>query len=235
MIGWDEILDGGIAPEAAVMSWRGVKGGIEAARMGHYVVMSPTSFAYLDYNQGERTVDPPIYSSLRLKKCYSFEPVPDGVDAKYILGGQGNLWSEQLPTFRHAQYMAYPRAWALAEVYWSPKESRNWDNFIVRVENQFERADIARVNYSKAIYDAIVKTSLKDGKLLLTMESEAPGLEIYYTTDDAMPDNYTARYTAPVLLPEGPVTLRVITYRHGKPIGHLITLKREELERRASR
>lgn len=235
MIGWDEILDGGIAPEAAVMSWRGVKGGIEAAKMGHNVVMSPTTFAYLDYNQGERTVDPPIYSSLRLKKCYSFEPVPDGVDAKYILGGQGNLWSEQLPTFRHAQYMAYPRAWALAEVYWSPKESRNWENFIVRVENQFERADIARVNYSKAIYDAIVKTSLKDGKLLLTMESEAPGLEIYYTTDDAMPDNYTARYTAPVLLPEGPVTLRVITYRHGKPIGHLITLKREELERRASR
>jgi hexosaminidase len=235
LIGWDEILDGGIAPEATVMSWRGVKGGIEAAKLGHDVVMSPTTFAYLDYVQGERTVDPPIYASLRLKKCYSFEPVPDGVDAKYILGGQGNLWTEQVPTLRYAQYMTFPRAWALSEVYWSPKESKNWDNFIQRVENKFERSDIAEVNYSKAIYDAIVKTSLKDGKLTLTMEYEAPNLEIYYTIDDAMPDKYTLKYTQPVLLPEGPITLRVITYRDGKPIGHLITLRREELERRASK
>ena len=235
LIGWDEILDGGISPEATVMSWRGVKGGIEAAKMGHDVVMSPTTFAYLDYMQGERTVDPPIYASLRLQKCYSFEPVPDGVEAKYILGGQGNLWTEQVPTLRYAQYMTFPRAWALSEVYWSPKESKNWDNFIQRVENKFERSEIAEVNYSKAIYDAIIKTSLKDGKLTLTMESEAPNLEIYYTIDDAMPDKYTSKYTQPVLLPEGPITLRVITCRDGKPIGHLITLKREELLRRASK
>ena len=203
--------------------------------MGHDVVMSPTTFAYLDYNQGERTVDPPIYASLRLKKCYSFEPVPDGVDAKYILGGQGNLWTEQVPTLRHAQYMTYPRAWALAEVYWSPKESKNWDNFIQRVEKQFNRSDIAEVNYSKAIYDAIIKTSRQNGKLLLTIESEVPDLDIYYTIDDAMPDNYTTKYSQPVELPDGPITLRVITYRKDKPIGHLITLKREELERRATK
>lgn len=233
LIGWDEILDGGISPEATVMSWRGVKGGIEAARLGHDVVMTPTTFAYLDYTQGDRTVDPPIYASLRLQKCYSFEPVPEGVDAKYILGGQGNLWTEQVPTLRYAQYMTFPRAWALAEVYWSPKESKNWNNFTKRVENQFERSDLAEINYSKAIYDAIVKTSLKDGKLMLTMESELPDLEIYYTIDEAMPDKFTSKYTQPVQLPEGPITLRVVTYRDGKPIGHLITLKKEELERRA--
>ena len=235
LIGWDEILDGGIAPEATVMSWRGIKGGIEAAKMGHYVVMSPTTFAYLDYNQGERTVDPPIYASLRLNKCYSFDPVPDGVDAKYILGGQGNLWTEQVPSLRHAQYMTFPRAWALSEVYWSPKESKNWDNFIQRVENQFDRSDIAGINYSKAIYDAVIKMSRRNGKLLLTMETEAPNLEIYYTIDDAMPDKYTARYNEPVELPEGPITLRVITYRNGNPIGNLITLKRDELERRGGK
>jgi hexosaminidase len=235
LIGWDEILDGGISPEATVMSWRGIKGGIEAAKMGHDVVMSPTTFAYLDYVQGERTVDPPIYASLRLKKCYSFEPVPDGVDAKYILGGQGNLWTEQIPTLRHAYFMTFPRAWALSEVYWSPKESKNWDNFIQRVEYKFERSDIAEINYSNAIYDAIIKMSRQNGKLLLTMESEASNLEIYYTIDDAMPDKYTTRYIQPVELPEGPITLRVITYREGKPIGHLITLKREELERRAGK
>jgi len=233
LIGWDEILDGGISPEATVMSWRGIKGGIEAARLGHDVVMTPTTFAYLDYVQGERTVDPPIYAGLRLQKCYSFEPIPDGVDAKYILGGQGNLWTEQVPTLRYAQYMAFPRAWALAEVYWSPKESKNWDDFTKRVENQFERSDIAKVNYSKAIYDAIIKTSIKEGNLIVTMESELPDLDIYYTIDDAMPDQFTLKYTQPVQLPHGPVTLRVVTYRNGKPIGHLITLKREELEKRS--
>lgn len=234
LIGWDEILDGGISPDATVMSWRGIKGGIEAAKLGHNVVMSPTTYAYLDYVQGERTIDPPIYASLRLKKCYSFEPVPDGVDGKFILGGQGNLWTEQIPTLRYAQYMVFPRAWALSEVYWSAKESKNWDNFILRAENQFDRSDVAEINYSKAIYDAIIKTSETNGKLILTMETEAPGLEIYYTIDDAMPDKFTTKYTRPVELPEGPITLRVITYRNGKPIGHLITLKRAELERRAA-
>jgi len=235
LIGWDEILEGGIAPEATVMSWRGIKGGIEAAKMGHDVVMSPTTFAYLDYTQGERTVDPPIYANLRLKKCYSFEPVPDGVDAKYILGGQGNLWTEQIPTLRYAFYMTYPRAWALSEVYWSPKESKNWDNFIQRVEKQFDRSDAAETNYSKAIFDPIINMSRRNGKLLLTMESEAPNLDIYYTINDVMPDRYTTLYTQPAELPEGPITLRVVTYRDGKPIGHLITLKRDELERRAGK
>ena len=235
LIGWDEILEGGIAPEATVMSWRGIKGGIEAAQMGHDVVMSPTTFAYLDYTQGERTVDPPIYASLRLKKCYSFEPVPDGVDAKYILGGQGNLWTEQVPTLRYAYYMTYPRAWALSEVYWSPKESKNWDSFIQRVEKQFDRSDVAEKNYSKAIYDPIITMSRRNGKLLLTMESEAPDIDIYYTINDAMPDKFTSLYTQPAELPEGPITLRVVSYRDGKSIGHLITLKRDELERRAGK
>jgi hexosaminidase len=236
LIGWDEILDGGISPEATVMSWRGIKGGIEAAKMGHDVVMTPTTFAYLDYVQGERTIDPPIYASLRLQKSYSFEPVPDGVDAKYILGGQGNLWTEQVPTLRHAQYMTFPRAWALAEVYWSPKENKNWESFINRVENQFDRSDVAEIRYSKAIYDPNITTNLtKDQSLVVTMETEAPDLEIYYTIDDAMPDKYTSKYTQPFQIPKGPVTLRVVAYRDGKPVGHFITLKREELERRATK
>lgn len=160
---------------------------------------------------------------------------PEGVDAKYILGGQGNLWTEQVPTMRYAFYMTYPRAWALSEVYWSPKENKNWDDFIQRVENQFERSDLAEKNYSKAIYDAIVKTSLKDGKLTLSLETEAPNIDIYYSINDAMPDRYTDKYSKPVLLPDGPITLRVETYRDEKPIGHLITLKREDLEKRATK
>jgi hexosaminidase len=235
LLGWDEIMEGGISPEATLMSWRGMKYGIEAAKMGHPVVMTPTTFAYLDYCQGDPTIDPPIYAFLRAKKCYSLEPVPADVDPKFILGGQGNLWSEQLPTFRHAEYMTYPRAWALSEVFWSPKESKNWNNFVLRMEYFFERAEAGNINYSVSVYDPIIKTSKKGGKLILEMEIEIPGLDIYYTIDDAMPDKHTAKYTQAVELPEGPITLRTITYRDGKPLGHLITLKREQLENRIGR
>ncbi|GAB3956817.1 family 20 glycosylhydrolase [Spirosoma harenae] len=235
LLGWDEILEGGISPGATVMSWRGIKGGIEAAHAGHNVVMTPTTFAYLDYNQGEPTIDPPIYANLRAQKTYSYEPVPDGVDAKYILGGQGNLWTEQIPTLRYAQYMTYPRAWALSEVFWSPKETKNWANFVERMESHFSRADVAQINYSKAIYDAIIRTSMKDGKLRLELAGEIPGLDIYYTIDDTMPDQFSTKYTQPIDLPEGPINLRVITYRAGKPIGHLITLSRDALQRRVGR
>ena len=232
MIGWDEILEGGVAPEATVMSWRGIKGGIEAAKMGHDVIMTPTTFAYLDFQQGEQTVEPSMYANLRLSKCYSYEPVPEGVDAKYILGGQGNLWTEQIVTLRHAEYMTWPRGWALAEDFWSPKETKNWTGFIQRVEKQFDRAEIAGVNYSPAIYDAIINVKGKDGKMTVEMDSEVPGLDIYYTIDGGMPNKYSLKYTNPFEIPDGPVTLRVVTCRNGKSIGHLITLKAEDLKRR---
>ena len=106
MIGWDEILDGGLAPNAAVMSWRGMKGGIEAAKQGHEVVMSPTDFAYIDYMQGDASIEPPVYSTLRLKKAYQFEPIPEGVNASLIKGGQANLWTEQVYNMRHVSNTA---------------------------------------------------------------------------------------------------------------------------------
>jgi hexosaminidase len=233
MIGWDEILEGGISPGASVMSWRGIEGGIEAAHMGHNVVMSPTTFAYFDYTQGDPTVDPPIYASLRMQKCYSFDPVPENVDPKYILGGQGNLWTEQTPTYRSIEYMTWPRGWALAEVFWSANEAKNWENFVKRVENQFIRSNIAGVNFSKAMFDAIVTTHRKDGKLMLNLTSEVPGLDIYYTLNGTMPDDHASKYVQPIEVPDGPVTLRVISYRNREPIGHLITLDRNTLEQRA--
>ncbi|MFD2933903.1 beta-N-acetylhexosaminidase [Spirosoma flavum] len=233
LLGWDEILEGGISSGATVMSWRGIKGGIEAAQAGHNVVMTPSTFAYLDYVQGDPTIEPPIYAALRTRTSYGYEPVPDGVDAKYILGGQGNLWTEQIPTLRYAEYMTYPRGWALAEVFWSPKEVKNWPNFVQRMETHFERADVAKINYSRAIYDAIIKTTKNGDKLRLELEGEIPGLDIYYTIDDTMPDQFSTRYTQPIDLPDGPITLRTITYRSGKPIGHLITLSRDALQKRA--
>ncbi|MBK5262756.1 MAG: family 20 glycosylhydrolase [Peptostreptococcaceae bacterium] len=233
LAGWEEIMGGGISKDDVLMSWKGVEAGTAAAKKGYNVVMTPSTYAYLDYCQGESTIEPLMYAGLRVSKCYSYEPVPEGVDAKYILGGQGNLWTEQVPTFRYAEYMTYPRAWALSEVFWSPKEAKNWNNFAKRMENQFERSDVAEVNYSRAVYDAVINTSLKDGRLILKMSCEVPDVDIFFTIDDTMPDNFSTKYTGPVELPEGPITLRVITYRNGKPMGHLIILDREKLTKRA--
>ncbi len=233
MIGWEEIIDGSSSSESVIMSWHGMQGAINAANKGYYSIMTPAPFVYLDYNQGEQTVDPPIYSNLRVSKSYRFEPVPDSVDAKFILGGQGNLWTEQVPTFRHVEYMSYPRAWALSEVFWSPKEARNWPDFVQRMETHFNRADVADVNYSLAVYDAIVTTFLKEGKLFLQLATEIPDIDIFFSFDGTMPGKYSMKFKKPVELPEGPITLRVITYRNGKPIGHLITLNREQLMQRA--
>ncbi len=235
LLGWDEILEGGISPGATVMSWRGIKASIEASQLGHNVVMAPTTYAYIDYTQGDPTVDPPIYDWLRLRTSYNWNPIAEGAIEKHILGGQGNLWAEQIETLRHAEYMTWPRGWALSEVYWSPNEKKNWENFVKRVENQFVRSDYAVVNYSKAMYDAIVKTSMKNGKMWIEMDAEVPGIDIYYTIDGGMPDNYSPKYEKPFELPEGPITLRVVTYRGKKETGHLITLKPEDLKARIGR
>lgn len=235
MIGWDEILEGGLAKGAAVMSWRGMKGGIEAAKMGHDVVMTPTTFAYLDYTQGDHTVELPIYADLSLHKTYDFEPVPEGVETKYILGGQGNLWTEQIPTIRHAFYMTYPRAFALSETFWSPKEKKEWNGFMNRVEHHFTRFDAQNLDVSQAIYDPIVKTSKQDDKLICTITSDVQNTEIYYTIDNTFPDRFTPKYEKPIVIPEGDVTLKVVTYRNGRPIGRMLSIKHTELEKRAGK
>lgn len=233
-MGWDEILEGGLAPSAAVMSWRGMKGGIEAAKMKHDVVMSPTTFAYIDYMQGDPIIEPHIYATLTLKKSYQFEPVPEGVDSKYIIGGQANLWSEQLYTFRHAQYMTWPRGFAIAEALWSPKEKRNWDNFFPRVENQFKRLSEAEVNYAPSVYDPMFTATNNDDKeLVVEMSVEPKGIDIYYTFDNTFPDRFSPKYNGPVTVPKESVMLKVITYKGSNSVGRLIYMPVEELRKRA--
>ena len=235
LIGWDEILEGGLAPNATVMSWRGMKGGIEAAKQKHDVVMSPTTFAYLDYTQGDPSVEKPIYASLSLKKAYTFEPVPDSTDAKYILGGQGNLWTEQIQNYRHALYMTYPRAFAIAETTWSPKGKKDWDSFVNRTESHFQRFDIANLKISKAVYDAIVTTKRDGEKLICELNNDLKGVDIFYTTDDSFPDKFSPKYSTPIEVPTGPVTLKVATYRNGQPLGRMLSIPRVDLEKRANK
>jgi len=229
MMGWDEILEGGLADGAAVMSWRGMKGGIEAAKMGHEVVMSPTTYAYLDYMQGDATVENKIYASLSLEKAYSFEPVPQGVDPKFILGAQANLWTEAVPTLPFAYYMTYPRAFATSEVAWSQKKDKNWDDFVRRTMVHFDRFDAENLNICKAVYDPEVKVYMKGDKLMCELTNSVPGTEIYYTVNNTYPPKFGTRYTGAFEIPAGKVDLRTQTLLNSNPIGRQLRISREEL------
>ena len=154
LVGWDEILEGGLAPGATVMSWRGMHGGIEAAKMGHDVVMAPTSHTYFDYYQSRRQDKEPhaIGGYLPLRRVYSFEPIPQELspsEMKHILGVQAQIWTEYIPNPKHVEYMAFPRLSALAEVAWSKPENKNYENFLTRLYVHLVRKDILDVNYRK--------------------------------------------------------------------------------------
>jgi hexosaminidase len=236
VIGWDEILEGGLAPNAAVMSWRGIKGGIEAARQGHQVVMSPTTFVYLDYMQGDAIIEPPVYATLRLNTAYSFEPVPNGVDPSLVKGGQANLWTEQVYNTRHLQYMVWPRSLAVAECLWSPKEKKNWNDFVRRTEATFQRMDIRQVKYARSMYDvgfAVKKDPGANDSLSVSLSTEIDGLDIYYSFDNSNPDNFYPKYSQPLTVPKDAEMLKVITYRDGKPIGRQLNMPINELKHRA--
>ncbi|MCX6251042.1 MAG: family 20 glycosylhydrolase [Bacteroidetes bacterium] len=203
LIGWDEILEGGLAPEATVMSWRGIEGGISAARQGHDVIMTPTGFCYFDYYQADPKFEPKaIGGSTTLKKVYSYDPTPGELtasQAKYILGAQGNLWTEYIPTNSQAEYMILPRMIALAEVVWTPKKGRNWNDFRHRLNGQFKKLDWMKAKYSKGSFKAGVQTFFdqKAGVLKTAISSEQPDIQIRYSLDGNDPTTKSPVYDKP--------------------------------------
>lgn len=150
LIGWDEILEGGIGKEAVIMSWRGVKGGISAAKAGNKVIMTPNTHMYLNHYQHNMLFEPLAHGRIAsLEWVYSFNPIPKVLtskEAEQIIGVQGNVWSEYLPTYQMVEYMAYPRASAVAEIGWSKPENINWENYLKRLQTQFERWRYYQVN-----------------------------------------------------------------------------------------
>ena len=216
IIGWDEILEGGLAPNATVMSWRGVGGGIEAAKQQHNVIMTPNSYLYFDYYQSTDTEHDPlaIGGYLPLERVYSFEPT-DGIPEeyqKYVIGAQANLWTEYIPTFSQVEYMIMPRMDALADIQWSnaPKDYKAFLSRLVRMTKLYDRLGY---NYAKHIFDirASFATDGDKGEVVVTLETEG-NADIHYTLDGSEPNAASPKYEAPLRIKEN-VEIKAVAIR----------------------
>lgn len=196
IIGWDEILEGGLAPNAIVMSWRGEEGGIEAAKQNHKVIMTPSPYVYFDHSQSLREDSLTIGGYSTIQKVYSYEPVPKELSAeqgKYVMGAQANMWTEYMKVPKKVEYQLFPRLSALSEVLWSPKNSRDWADFEPRFLNQIKRYDMWGVNYSKAYYDidAQVKANAALNGLVVSISNNDKDGKLKYRVNGGTETNYT--------------------------------------------
>lgn len=202
IIGWDEILEGGLAPNATVMSWRGTKGAIEAAKQHHNVIMTPTSHCYFDYYQSTNPDEPTaIGGFLPLENVYRFHPIPEELhedEIQFVLGAQGNIWTEYMPTEEQVEYMAFPRMLAMSEVVWSKDENKNYVDFAKRVEHFNKRLDVQGINYANHLYEIsgtlISENDMTSYKLTTTLDNKV----IKYTLDGSEPQLSSEDYTHPI-------------------------------------
>lgn len=193
LLGWDEILEGGLAPAATVMSWRGEEGGITAAKMGHNVIMTPGNTCYFDHYQADPSTQPlAIGGYLTLENVYQYEPIPAELDSdkgKYVLGAQANIWTEYISSTEHLEYMTYPRLLAMSEVTWSEKGKRDFTNFKTRLQAHYRLLQRLDVNYCRPSYGLEIESKInkETKKALISFRSELLNPSIYYTLDGTEP------------------------------------------------
>ena len=223
IIGWDEILEGGLAPNATVMSWRGVEGGMNAAKAGHNAIMTPNPYAYLDQYQEEPEIAPVTIGGYNtLKKTYSYNPVPDDADdlvKKHIIGVQGNIWTEYMPSDNNRDYQAFPRAIAIAETGWTLNANKNWNDFCQRMVEDFRRMDVKNVKACRNFFDVNINTHVDESDTLkVILESFYPNAEIHYTTDGSTPTVESALYNRPFTL-SGEIEVKAAAFKDGQMLG----------------
>ena len=220
IIGWDEILEGGLAPNASVMSWRGFEGGIEAAKQHHPVVMTPGEFCYFDHYQGSPKNEPFAFGGhTTVEKVYAFNPVPKELTAQekpFILGAQGNLWTEYILDSNHVEYMIFPRIAALSEVLWGNKSS--YDDFRKRLFNHFSLLDRLNIHYSKAIYEVVGKSELpqNNNPVTYSLRGFDGTKSIFYTLDGSTPTTKSIPYSAPFSIDKS-ASILAIYFENGEP------------------
>lgn len=222
LIGWDEILEGGLAPEATVMSWRGEEGGIKSARMGHDVVMTPGGYMYFDFYQADPKTQPyAIGGYTPIKRAYSYNPVPvdslTAEESKHILGVQANTWTEYIKDEKHLEYMMFPRALAVAEIGWTPQEDRSWEDFKPRMNANIpvlQGMGINTFTLSDEIETTMVVDTLKK-EIKVMLDAEKYPAEIRYTTDGSIPTASSPVYNAPIVVKDS-ADIKAAIFRDGQ-------------------
>lgn len=217
IIGWDEILEGGLAPNATVMSWRGESGGIAAAKQKHDVIMTPNTYLYLDYYQGNPATEPvAIGGFLPLEKVYSYEPYPASLTAaeqKYIKGVQGNVWTEYMPNQASVDYFTWPRALALSEITWSPANKKNYNNFTAKLPHALAALDDRKVGFRIPAPAGLEDMVITGANTTVTLKVPVDGASIRYTTDGSEPTASSTLYTKPFMVtppPNGTTVVKCI-------------------------
>jgi len=238
LIGWDEILDGGVPADATVMSWRGTDGAIKAAKMGHDVVMSPSPDLYLDSVQSDRADETAGRLPVRdLASIYAFNPVPSALTPaqdSHVLGAQVNVWTEHMPTMRHVEHAVFPRLDALSEVVWSPASARNWKGFLARLPAQLERYADQRIDYADSAFAPDIQVdadrALKSGKADIVLSNQAHFGAIHYTLDGSVPTLHSPLYSGALVL-QWPITITAASFA---PDGSMLAAPRTRVIDRAN-
>jgi len=232
LIGWDEILEGGLPPEATVMSWRGMNGAVEAAREGHDVVLSPSDITYINRMQSEEADEPPGHDSpISLEKIYAFEPVPPELDAgqaRHVLGTQANLWTEHVRTEPRVEHLAFPRLSALAEVAWSPKDARDWQGFLHRLAPQMRRFAHAGIGAADSAFAARIHAEAQGEGATVALSSQSGFGELRYTTDGSEPTAQSPLYAQPLQVAL-PTTVTANAFLDGRPLARPRSLRIDAL------
>ncbi|MEM9929410.1 MAG: family 20 glycosylhydrolase, partial [Bacteroidota bacterium] len=227
MIGWDEILEGGLAPNAVVMSWRGEAGGIAAAKANHEVIMTPNKYCYLDLKQGHDDLEPNLgYSKMHLSSAYNYQVIPAGFtpeQARLIKGIQANMWTESISDWGKFTYMNYPRIYAVAENAWTRQPYQDWDSFIERVLYNQQRLDAKGIRYAVSAFSPWLHHERRNDQLEIRLTTEANNVMIRYTLDSSQPDTTSTVYTEPFLLSAGQqVTAQ--SFYNSSPVGYPVSL-----------
>ncbi|MFK7772178.1 MAG: beta-N-acetylhexosaminidase [Saprospiraceae bacterium] len=227
MIGWDEILEGGLAPNAVVMSWRGEKGGIIAAKAGHEVIMTPNKFCYVDLKQGHDDFEPNLgYSRSLLSDAYNYQVIPDSLlaeEKKLIKGIQANMWTESISDWGKLTYMTFPRLYAIAENGWTKQENKNWDDFTERLSVQMKRLDAQEVRYAVSAFSPWIDHQGNGENIEVNIKTEVNHLNIHYTLDGSEPNLSSKIYKKPFTTDKS-VQLRARAFKDSVAVGYLSAL-----------
>lgn len=228
IIGWDEILDGGLAPNATVMSWRGTKGAVAAAKQQHDVILTPNSHCYFDHYQSTNENEPLAWGAfLPLEKVYGFEPIPEELtekEAAHVLGAQGNVWTEYMQTEKKVEYMTFPRIIALSEVVWSKAANKNYNSFKKRLIEYQKRLDLLDVNYANHLHEVSGQLHTKDEQLTYTLEAASENTAIRYTLDGTVPKSTSQLYNGPIEI-EKTSTITAASFSKTKKISSIFSEK----------